>query len=244
LAAVAAHGPLSPRATLATGAAVALLVACALGAATRARAALWGDVVELWGDACQKDPGEFRPHANYGQLLQLRGDAAGAAREYEIALRLDPNLALSVRQLTPNYAYALLDLGRVAEAAAILDRRLAWNSGDPGAVAARARVFLAEGRPTQAEALLREHFVAEPALLGALGAAVEAQGRLGEAEAAYLRAVRMDPTNAEYRADRARVLARLGRLPEACYSLLEARRAIESRDVARLANVAASIGCK
>jgi hypothetical protein len=75
------------RKALAAGCAVVMLLAML---ATHARAALWGNPLELWQDTVEKSPGKSRPHFQLGLTYFDAGRPDLAVAEYEKTAKLDP----------------------------------------------------------------------------------------------------------------------------------------------------------
>jgi tetratricopeptide (TPR) repeat protein len=122
-------------------------------------------------------------HAEQGMLLGRTGDAAGARREFERALQLQPG------SFEPLVGLVALDLTAhdYAAARARVDDRL---KGSPSAplLALAARVYGASGDPASAEQFLRRAIQTDAGYLpayGALGGLFSSQGRLDEARAEF-----------------------------------------------------------
>ncbi len=118
---------------------IRLLVALAL-AATPASAAADGAA----------DEAEAREAMQRGIALFGKGDAEGAIREYERAMRLVPTANVPYRYA----AEAKASLGRLREAIADLEAYLAKNPGVSDAAAVRARIAELEARATRGELAL------------------------------------------------------------------------------------------
>ncbi len=72
-------------------AAAALLLA--LTCLTLLRNEVYANEITLWEDTVQKSPGKARVHNNLGHAYRLAGRTEEARREFEVALRLDPQQA-------------------------------------------------------------------------------------------------------------------------------------------------------
>ena len=68
---------------------------------THARNRVWLNEVSLWEDAAEKSPNKARVHKNYGKglLTVAYGSSEKAKREFEAAIRLDPDWAVSYHDL-------------------------------------------------------------------------------------------------------------------------------------------------
>lgn len=66
------------------------------------RNAVWKNEITLWSDAKEKAPGLVRPYNNLGQAYDQRREYLKAIREFEAALKIQPN-----------YVFALSNLGNV-----------------------------------------------------------------------------------------------------------------------------------
>lgn len=75
--------------------ALGLVLLATLATATIRRNALYSDPVELWRDTVRKSPHKARPHANLGWSLYVAGELEAAITEYRIAVRLEPDDAVS-----------------------------------------------------------------------------------------------------------------------------------------------------
>ena len=70
---------------------------------------------------------EVATHVNRGILRATNGDIAGALRDYDIALRLDPNEP----EAWLNKAFAALRTGQIAEAVSYFDSAVAKRTREP-----------------------------------------------------------------------------------------------------------------
>ncbi len=89
-----------------TSAGIVLLVA-SLGALSWGRCAVWQDGLALWNDVIAKHPDVAVAYQNRGVARAAAGDKAGALKDYDHALRLDPRQA----DAYGNRANAKADLG-------------------------------------------------------------------------------------------------------------------------------------
>ena len=139
---------------------------------------------------------------NLGEILFRRGDARGAQRELEAALRVDPLNERASLWLARSYAA----LGRPDEALWVYDR-LIQSAGpavgrriDPIVFLAATDLDIAERRTAAAAARLTrvpESLKRTPEVLVARGALAEAQGQTAAAEREYRAALDAAPADSE-----------------------------------------------
>jgi tetratricopeptide (TPR) repeat protein len=108
-------------AVAAVGGIVALLGSC-----TVRRNRGYHDDLSMWKEVAQQRPDNARAHVNIGVLLEQRGQAEEAVKEYRIALGLDPNYA----DAHYNLAVALIRLNRVDEAERAFREAIRLAPGD------------------------------------------------------------------------------------------------------------------
>lgn len=113
LAAVAAAFVLLPyRLAGRRGLLLAAAAALALFPLTRARNAVFGSALSLWGDTAEKVPGSARAHNNLGLALFRAGRDAEAIAQYRASLAIEPG----DQGTRSNLGNALARAGRTAEA--------------------------------------------------------------------------------------------------------------------------------
>ena len=165
--------------------------------------------------------------ANYGLVLESRGDALGAVQAYAGALNLDGSLALAMDGLLV-MADGLRKAGRADLAEAGYRRAIALDPTGLAATANTGVLLRAQGRRAEAALLYRRAAVLEPGNWVHpynLGNALAELGRLGPAEQAYRAALTLEPGRAEAWANRAtRALAMQGRTAEALAAVERALR--------------------
>jgi predicted Zn-dependent protease len=122
----------------------------------------------------------------YGAVLRDAGDLDDSERQLRIAVE---QAAADDARARVSLAETLTARGRYDEAARLIDPLLARTPEDPDALAARARLLVAQGRPTEAQAALDR-----------AGNGVEAEAWIDLGEL-YLR--RNDPPRARDAAERA-----------------------------------------
>ncbi len=182
------------------------------------------------GSPPRRDPLTAEAHNDVGVLLFGRGDARGAAREFERALALRPGWARAL----VNLGDARLALGEIRPAIAAYELALAATPDDPGTANNLAWALLQDGqRWPEAEPLVRRALARDPQprgyYLDTLGVALL---RRGDARGALeaLRAALGDPAVGQGPARRlvlrhlAEAHARLGDAAGAarCRALLDA----------------------
>jgi tetratricopeptide (TPR) repeat protein len=135
--------------------------------------------------ALRKDyPNVSAVHALYGGLLAARSDPAGAAREYDRALEIDPaNVAALTGRVTTD-----VQLKKPADARRRVTRALEENPNNADVLVLAGRVEATLGDHAAAEGHLRKAIEVNPAALsayGVLGQLYVQQKRLDEARAEY-----------------------------------------------------------
>jgi tetratricopeptide (TPR) repeat protein len=199
----------------------ALALAC--GALTIRRVGAYGSPFAFWSDVVLKNPANAGAWNNLGNLLEARGDQAGAMASYRRALGLVPAYA----DAHYNLGRALAAAGRLDEAVANYEDALRFRPQDPSIHFSLSNALAAEGRAPAAAAELRAALRLDPARADAwynLGAALAGAGDLAAAADAYASAVRLRPDFADARVNYGAVLAQLGRTAEAVRELNEALR--------------------
>lgn len=144
-------------------AAAVVLLLCSSAFATYQRNRVWRDDESLWHDAVLKGPGNGRALMNYGDALMARGRLAEALDDFEQA-----------RKLAPYYPVLYVNLGVVEaamgnQARAGLDFQTALQLGPqiPDCLTFYAAWLLAQGRPGEAQPLVRRALELSPADLSA-----------------------------------------------------------------------------
>ena len=135
-------------------------------------------------------PSRSEGHAILGDVLLRRGDRAGARREFEQALRIDPG------SLQASSGLARIEVGakQVPQAVARLEAQLERNPNDARLALLTGRAHATAGDFAKAEELFRRAI----ALDGALAEAYNTLGQL------YVQQGKMDQAQAEYEALAAR----------------------------------------
>ncbi|HSN92807.1 MAG TPA: tetratricopeptide repeat protein [Anaeromyxobacteraceae bacterium] len=178
------------RAALASGAALAVILAALAGAAVRYSRA-WGDEADLFRLAAERVPRSAKVHVKLAEILLRGGRAAEALPEIERALAIhagDPH-AETVR------ADVLRALGRGPEAEAALGRALALDPGHAGALYGLGRLARDAGRLEEAAGLWERALAADPRQAAALADLATWRMLRGEAAAALALSLRAVEAN-------------------------------------------------
>jgi tetratricopeptide (TPR) repeat protein len=136
------------------------------------------------------------------RLRAVRGDVAGATREYKSASTIDALDARADYEL----GTLLLNSGRLDEASRELERGVRAHPSDGHVLATLADVRLAQRRYREAIDLYHQALLIsprEPALLNNLGTAYAGAGELGHAVEAYTASVAITPSYAAKNLERA-----------------------------------------
>lgn len=212
------------------GALLLILTAGSCMAATSVRNRAYRSVLAFWSDVAAKAPESAGAHNNLGNALAERGDAAGAAAQFERALSLAPDYA----DAHGNLANLLLAEDRNAQAfdhyrAALRFRpeEPAWRAGAAVAACRLANACAERGRDAEAAELYRAALQARPEYPDAsvnYGLVLARLGRLSDAIAQLQAALRVEPLAADVHNDLGGLLAEAGRFAEARAQFEEALR--------------------
>ena len=179
--------------------ALALAAWLALSAALHERNAVWRTRVALWTDVVAKSPNKSRAHQNLGQALALAGDRQRAIEEYGIALSsYPPGQDQGKLQVMRYLGVSLLDAGRPADAAAVLEGAVALAPDDAELVTALARSLLEKGDLVAADTPARRAVALSPhdgEPHGILGRVLFGQGNFRAALEEMTVASALDPSN-------------------------------------------------
>jgi tetratricopeptide (TPR) repeat protein len=122
---------------------------------------VWHDEVSLFSQCIEQDPGSGVCHSRLAMALQSHGDLAGARRELDRALEIEPNDVASLFNLANLDVHA----GRFAQAAANYSKAAELTPNAPGMFYLRAaQAAVQAGDPKRAEAALK-HAEADPKLV-------------------------------------------------------------------------------
>jgi protein O-GlcNAc transferase len=152
-----------------------------------AQAGRLDEALDLIAQAITANPGVAAWWANYGLVLESKGDALGAVQAYAGALNLDGGLALAMDGLLA-MAQGLRDAGRANLAEGCYRRALALAPAAVTATANAGVLLRAQGRRDEAAVLYRRAAALEPDNWihpYNLGNALAELDRLGAAESAF-----------------------------------------------------------
>jgi Flp pilus assembly protein TadD len=199
------------RAPRAAGLAAAAVAVAALSWATVVQASLWKDNVAFFDRTIEITGPNPVAHQALGRALFRAGRTTESVGEFRSALSLFP----AYTQAWVGLGEALLAEGNDAGAIDAYRRAVGYGERDPALRAKLAAALAADGARrmragdlTGAESVLREAVGTSPddaASHGALGVVLARRGRIDEAERELAEAVRLDPGNAGYAGNLARV---------------------------------------
>ncbi|XP_035497639.2 protein O-mannosyl-transferase TMTC2 [Scophthalmus maximus] len=146
-------------------------------------------------ESLRAKPDHIPAHLTYGKLLAMTGQKTEAERYFLKAIQLDPTKG----NCYMHYGQFLLEESRLLEAAEMAEKAARLDSGEFDVVFSAAHMLRQASLNEAAEryygqaASLRPNY---PAALMNLGAILHLNGKLQEAEANYLRALRLKPDDA------------------------------------------------
>jgi len=203
------------------GLAVAVCAACAI--LTWTQVDYWEDDAKLFQHAIDVTGDNYIARFNLAHDLRERGDIAGAIRQLETAVRIQPDSGFAHDEL----GQLLGKQGRYEEALAQL-REAEVSLPDDGALHYRIGILLASaGQAGQAADELSQAVRLDPGNAGAhrnLGISLALLGRLPEAVAEFRAAVSLKPDDAQMRFNLGMALLDLGKKSEAIQQFEEALR--------------------
>lgn len=163
----------------------------------------WKNELSLWGVSVRRSPSMPRAHAQLGTALRHAGDFAGARREFEATLHLDPQHRAARTNLGNLYYEAANAQADTAAARASYERAVAEYEQvlklDPeykDALNSLGSAYLRLGRVAEAVEVYQRVVVLSPHFPEGyynLGLALVRQGQYGPAIAAYQQALRLHP---------------------------------------------------
>ena len=195
-------------------AAACLVAAVALGCATVARNRDYRSELAIWRQTDSAWPHNPRVESDLGLALWHLGDAQGAIRHFQEALRLKPDSP----NVLVNLGNTLDAVGRRAEALSALREALRLDPLAPEGHYDLGNILLHMGKPDGAVTAYLEAVrlsPGDPDFQYNLGNALVQAGRPEEAAAAFGRAIALRPDFIYAHANLGLVLADLGRLPDA-----------------------------
>jgi len=218
-----------PRRQAATVVAFTLVVAL-LGVRTVVRNRDWRDNQTLWTKTIQTAPGSARAHVNVGELALRQGRSLQAFREFQEAIRIQPDDAVN----RDNLGIVLLRHGLFNEAEQQFREALRILPRFPKSHVNLGLIYLKRRQLDEAEQEFRTALSSKevaritPAFRGVitnnLGIVLAMKGRKQEAEQAFLEAVRLAPGSADARANLGKAYIEKGMVREAIAQLSEAVR--------------------
>jgi len=236
-----------PSQTRIVGGVVAAALLTALGAATYMRSCIWATELALWSDSVSKSPEKARAREKLGDALADGGRVEEALEQYGEALRLASDHTVSPRRIALRRAAVLSDVGRLDEAASVLQGLIKRGDHGTDVLHNLAVVYVDQGRLDEAEVLARSLLEAAPRWARAhnvLGLIQRARGNGMAARDAFESAAALAPNDTVVLFDLADAEARLGRIDEACAA--NARAALASgggRSLAEARQRATALRC-
>lgn len=183
------------------------------------------EALERFEQAIALDPTYARAYNNMGNAFQALNNFEAAVSAHGQAISLEPKLASAYS----NLGNALREMGQNDLAVKSLMSAVHLNPSFAAAYSNLGSAVMATGDPTMAAkwlglAAALQKFK-DPSSLNNLGAALEADGKLGEAADAFDMALKLQPDSAVLQINRGNIHRRLGELSDAVASYT---RAIES----------------
>lgn len=198
-----------------------------------AQAGRWAEAQDLLAQAITACPGVAVWWANYGLVLESRGDVPGAAQAYAGALNLDGGLAMAMDGLLV-MAETLAGAGRADLAEGCYRRAIALNPATLAALVNAGNLLRAQARRAESAALHRRaaHIAPDSWIPPYnIGNALAEMNRPGEADRAYRAGLCLEPSRVELWANRAsRSLAPQACIGEALAALDRALRLVPGAD--------------
>lgn len=185
---LASRAHASVRAASLVGVVLVTLAVAALASRTIARNRDYATELSIWSSTVRLRPEHPRPHNNLGMALLGAGRRSDAVREFELAVRRDPNFAAA--QL--NLGRVLFQDARYAEARGPLQESVRLDPSNPKARTNLGLDELMSGRFAEAERLLAgvvDEHPAEPEPYAGLALALAGQGRDQEAVVRFGQAI-------------------------------------------------------
>jgi tetratricopeptide (TPR) repeat protein len=210
-----------------------------LGSCTVRRNRDYHDDLSMWKEVAQQRPDNARAHVNIGVLLEQRGEAEEAVKEYRIALGLEPDYA----DAHYNLGVALIRLNRVAEAERAFRDAIRLSSGDAPAHVNLATLLYRRSDWDAASAEYGEAVRLAPYDQGArlgLARTLVKKAKLDEAIAEFRRLLEIAPNSAVAHFDLANAYIRKGDFPPAIEEFREAAR-LEPTDVVSRINLGTAL---
>jgi len=169
----------------------------ALGAMTFVQVGYWRDTVTLFEHCALATPDNVIVHRYLGTGLAHKGDAESALREFEAALRFEPNETRTFY----NIGLMLTSLGRTNEAIGYFNRVLEHKPGDADTCVALASIWTAKGDTERAVDSYRQGVKYNPedaVLRGAFGLMLLQLNRVDEGIMELEQSVRIRADSSAY----------------------------------------------
>ncbi len=221
-------------AVAAVGGIVALLGSC-----TVRRNRDYHDDLSMWKDVARQRPDNARAHVNVGVLLEQRGQAEEAVKEYRMALGLDPDYS----DAHYNLGVALIRLNRVEEAERAFRDAIRLSPGDAPAHVNLATLLYGRSDWDAASVEYGEAVRLAPHDQGArlgLARTLVKKTRFNDAIAEFRRVLEIAPNSAVAHLDLANAYIRKGDFPLAIEEFREAAR-LDPTDLASRINLGTAL---
>jgi tetratricopeptide (TPR) repeat protein len=144
----------------------------------------------------EQDPEQPGLHAHLGSIAHERGDLEQALEEYQKEIEITPQATVMV----VNRAVILVELGRTEEAIEAFRKVIDLSPGETAAYSELASLYLSLGRDEEAAEVLKALEATgdpDPALWFNIGAGLSNRDQYDQAEAAYLKALAINPEFAD-----------------------------------------------
>jgi len=218
------------RQRIATAAAIAAVIACAVAA--RAQLATWRTSETLWTQARTATGSNFRAEAGLAEVARRRGDPDAAIAHYQDAVRLAPDAA----EFQVNLALLFVERNRIPEAAAAFQRAVDLRPADAESHNNLGAMLARLGRTRDAADHYRRALEISPQYSLArrnLGLALAAGGDVTAGIRECLEALRLSPNEAQWHYEVGVMLASVGQIDAAVAHLRDAIRISPQHAAAR-----------
>jgi Flp pilus assembly protein TadD len=186
---------------------LAIAAVAASAVLTRRQIAYWQNDETLFRHTLAVTQNNYFAHKALGTVLLSRNQTDEAIREFQAAIRLEPEDA----EAHNNLGIILLNQGQVVGAAREFELAIRYKPDNAEARYNLGNILLNEGRMDEAIRQFQEALRFQPENAGArndLGVALESVGRRNEAVKQFQEALRLKPEDTEIRTNLARALER------------------------------------
>ena len=193
---------------------------------------VWGDAIALWRDCVAKSPNKARPYNNLGVALTHAGQVDAAIKNYNIALKINPDYG----NAHYNLGYILAKTGNLKKGIAHLTRAIELEPNSYEAHNNLGIARLIQGEVQKAVTQFRKALEINANDVRAhnnLGIALGRQNNLSEAIFHFQEALRLDPANAEAHNNLGNSYRRQGKFEAAGQHFSEALRINPAYETAR-----------